>query len=212
MKKLSQLLMGLFFLSGVSIASTTPVNGNGSKVDSSFSVDGNLIQPACVALFNQEKVSYPVIVGVDVNSCHSSNGIPHMTRKDGGVVYFLYQGPPSQSGNGYYGYQVIGRTTSGTYVLHSFSQLPGAKEVFDALLFITLDNQGIAVYSGANDPLKTKTTKMELTGYFVGGDRCSGGIKSATVSGNQVTVLKYPDINSVKQCEGATKSTIDVVS
>lgn len=175
-----------------------------------FKVAGNIIQPACVGLFNQQRTPYPVIIGVDVNRCQGSSSIPHMAKSDDGRIYFLYQSPTGDSNDGYYGYQVIGQATSGTYVLHSFSQLPGANEIVDALLFITLNDQNLDIYVDTNKPISEKTTKMLLVGYMPGGDRCSGGIQSAKIEGNTLTVKRYPAINSVKQCEGAKTITIDM--
>lgn len=175
-----------------------------------FSVNGRTVQPACLALFNQKRTPYPVIVGVDINRCQSSNNIPHMTKTDNERVYFLYQSERDTSTDGYYGYKVIGKGSNGTYVVHSFSQLPGDDSIYDALLFIQLSKQKVNIYTGLKQPIDIGTTKMLLVGYMPGGDRCSGGIKSAVVKGDVLTVYKYPAINSVNQCVGAATSIIQL--
>jgi hypothetical protein len=175
-----------------------------------FTVAGKAIQPACVGLFDQQRTPYPIIVGVDIHRCQGSSNIPHMAKTDGNRIYFLYQNTSGNTSVGYYGYEVIGQATNQIYVLHSFSQLPGKKEIFDALLFIQLDNQDLNIYASSNKPVTEKTTKMSLIGYMPGGDRCSGGIKSAKIQGNNLFVDQYPAINSVDQCQGATKITINM--
>jgi hypothetical protein len=175
-----------------------------------FAVDGNTIQPACVGLFNQQHSPYPVIVGIDVDGCQRSNVIPHMAKADDHRVYFLYQGQDGSATDGYYGYEVIGQAANGTYVLHTYSQLPGMTEVRDALLFVQLTQQKIKMYVSSSKPTREKGTKMLLVGYMPGGDRCSGGIQSATLKNSVLTVKKYPAINSVSQCEGAQTLTIDL--
>lgn len=177
-----------------------------------FTVSGNTIQPACVGLFDQQRTPYPVVVGVDISRCQGSSNISHMAKSDGSRIYFLYQNASRSVGDGYYGYQVIGQTTNGIYVLHSFSQLPGDNKIFDALLFIKLEDQYLNIYIQSNKAVSEKTTKMLLVGYMPGGDRCSGGIKSANIEGNRLTVDQYPAINSVDQCQGATRVAIDMAA
>jgi hypothetical protein len=176
----------------------------------SFTVSGNTIQPACVSLFDQQRTPYPVIVGVDINRCQASGNISHMAKSDGRRIYFLYQNSSRSTSDGYYGYQVIGQATNGTYVLHSFTQLPGDNKIFDALLFIKLEDQYLNIYVHLNKAVSEKTTKMLLVGYMPGGDRCSGGIKSAKIDGNILTVDQYPAINSVDQCQGSATVAIDM--
>lgn len=175
-----------------------------------FSVMRGPVQPACVGLLNQQHAPYPVTIAVDLEGCQRSSSIPHMARQEGNRIYFLYQASDGSATDGYFGYEVVGQAQNGIYVLHTFSQLPGAKEIYDALLFVNLTKQTIKMYIDSNKPINDNSTKMNLIGLLIGGDRCSGGIQSATVKNNILTVKKYPSINSVGQCDGANTLTIDL--
>lgn len=175
-----------------------------------FTVHGDTIQPACVGLFNQRISPYPIAIGIDIDGCQRSDLIPHMAKIDGNRVYFLYQAQGGAGSDGYYGYEVVGQAKNGVYVLHTFSQLPGSSEIYDALLFIKLSKQIVNLYVDSNRPTQEDTTKMLLQAYMPGGDRCSGGIASAKLQNDVLTIKKYPSINSVNQCEGANTITIDL--
>ncbi|WP_423063385.1 hypothetical protein [Candidiatus Paracoxiella cheracis] len=117
------------------------------------------------------------------------------------------------TGKGFYlskvQYKVLGETANGVYVLHTYNN-NGGKGVFDMLLLMRVTKEKERVYDNGSSATVQSATFLTLQSYVVGGDRCTGGIKSAKVQGNEVIVWQYPKKNSVDQCQGAKKFVIDL--
>lgn len=175
--------------------------------DTRFYYRNNVINPACVALFNSSTRDLPYVRAVGINGCYNS----HLLRTEhrDGNQFFIYNNDKDNA-HGRYAYEIIGKTSSGIYVLHTLNQPSTASNIYDMLLFVRLERGTLPIF---NDTMATTTAPSfyaMLVGFVQGGDRCSGGIQSASVQGNTVAINRYPSRNSVGQCQGAQSFNVNL--
>lgn len=205
MKKLLITAMLLAFTTA-SIAATQPVK----KAEEPFYIDAKPVRPSCIAVFNLGATGVPFVTALDLLECQKSITTNKTTYLDEvGNIYFYVNN--KNDDDGVYSYKVLGETTSGLYMLQTF-QSHGGDEVNDMLLFIELEKATLPIFSRGKLKQNKVALMAKLRGFVNGGDRCSGGIKSAKVSGNKIIIDQYSYINSVNQCEGAQTYVIDTTT
>lgn len=179
-----------------------------AQVHPKFTFLGQPIRPTCVALFNSTVENYPYVKAINLRSCQSGRSFPQTTHHNNDSLYFFYKNNRDMDAGAYF-YKVLGETANGVYVLHTYNN-DGGKGVFDMLLLMRITKEKERVYDNGSSATVQPATFLTLQSYVVGGDRCTGGIKSAKVRGNEVIVWQYPKKNSVDQCQGAKKFVIDL--
>lgn len=174
-----------------------------------FTYLGHPVKPTCVALFNSTVENYPYVESINLRQCQYGRSFLQATHHDKKGYYFFYKNDRNMKAGAYY-YKLVGKTTNGIYVLHTYNS-HGANGMFDMLLFMRMMYRKLIVYDHNSKPaMKEPAAFLTLKSYVMGGDRCTNGIKLAKVTGNKVYVWQYPKKNSVDQCQGAKKFVIDL--
>lgn len=180
------------------------------KAEDPFYMEGKPVRPSCIAVFNLGAIGVPFVTALDLLACQKSVVTNKTSYVDEvGNVYFYVNN--KNDNDGVYSYKVLGKTTSGLYMLQTF-QSHGGDEVNDMLLFLNFEKTTLPIFSRGKLKQNKPALMVKLHGFVNGGDRCSGGIKNAKVSGNKIIINQYSYINSVNQCEGAETYVIDTTT
>jgi len=193
------LLAMLFVLAAPTIFASGPIK---------FSYFGRPIKPACIALFNSTLENTPYVRTINLRMCQSGRSFSQDTHKDYRGYRFFYKNNRDIEDGAYF-YKLIGKTANSIYVLHTYNN-PRGHGLYDMLLFMRMIKGKVAVYDSSSHAAMEPATFLTLQSYLMGGDRCTGGIKSAKVRGNKVIVWQYPKKNSVNQCRGAKEFVLDL--
>ncbi len=172
-----------------------------------FYIQGKPIRPSCIAIFNLGAKGSPFITSLDLQACQKSvltNKVTHQDESGNNLFYLNDKNVEAGS----YHYRLLGKTTSGIYVLHTFESGP-AGDINDMLLLLKLEQKKIPMFTRGKEKHSRPALIATLEGFVSGGDRCSGGIKSVSIDHYNIQVEQYSPINSVQQCEGEKTYTID---
>ena len=123
-------------------------------------------------------------------------------------MYYFYNNDKDDQ-EGQYGYKVIGKTTSGIYVVETNSSGGGTLVAYD-LLLLRLNNSNEYVYPSNPQPKVNKIIELKLLGYVRGGDRCVGGFAKVQVIGNQLKIKQYKDDYPSGECKKTKEYSIDL--
>lgn len=177
------------------------------ELSNAFYIAGKPIRPSCIAVFNLGATANPFVTGLDLTECQKSVTTNRATYQDanGQIRFYLNNKDDSE---GSYSYQVLGKTTAGIYVLHTFESKKGG-EINDMLLLLRLEKGAIPLFARGKQKQEKSALIANLAGFVKGGDRCSGGIKSVSIDNYNINVEQYSYMNSVQQCKGETRYTID---
>lgn len=175
----------------------------------SFSYQGQIINPACLAVFNISMNDKPWIQSVSIEGCQHSNATNKAIKTDSQGRYYFYKNNQDPN-NGTYAYEYIGETPNGVYIVHTYNGNKNNKQIIDDILFLRIKPHIIYQYKANNMPYKDKTPMLSLIGYVSGGNRCSGGIKSTQLQGNLLKLVTYYDHQEPNDCTGTRTFNVDL--
>lgn len=171
-----------------------------------FLYKDEVINPACVALFNSSIADFPYIKSINLNNCQHSNVAYQRTLKDKDGSYYFYVND-KDSREGEYRYKVIGKTQNNIYVLSTHAN-GGGTLISSDLLLLQIKRAKDYIYEQTT--LNTKEiTALNLIGYVTGGDRCVGDFADVKVIGNQLQIKQYQGKNPI-DCQKTKSYTIDL--
>lgn len=192
------LFISLFFITH---AIAAPEN------NTDFSYQGQPINPACIALFNNSLSDFPYISAINLDNCQNSNAAYQKTMisPEGWVFYYINNKDSSQ---GIYRYRLIGKSENNIYVLNTENN-GGGTSTFTDLLLIRLVSKKIAVFNRSSTPEIKTYLQLELLGYVIGGDRCVGSFSDVTIKSNLLLVTQHNG-NFPYECDKMQKFIIDL--
>jgi hypothetical protein len=182
------------------------VNCARAEKNQGFLYQNEVINPACVALFNSSIADFPYVRSINLNNCQHSNAAFQRTLegKDGSYYFYIND---KNSIEGEYHYKVIGKTKDNTYVLSTHSS-GGGTLISSDLLLLKLKKTKEYLYE--QEVLHAKEiTALDLIGYVSGGDRCVGDFAKVTVTENQLQVAQYQGNNPI-DCKKTKAYSIDL--
>src|SRR5690349_11127148 len=109
-----------------------------------FTYQNEVINPACVAMFNSSMADQPYIRSINMNKCQSSNVAFKSTFQTRDGWHYFYNNDKNQQA-GDYRYKVVGKSTNGIYVLYTLSS-DGGTLIASDLLLVRLDKSNEYIY------------------------------------------------------------------
>lgn len=189
----------LFVIANTTFATTAP----------SFNYQQQPINPACVAMFNGSEADLPYISAINIATCQHSNAAYQKAYTSADNTIYFYKNNQDDR-DGQYGYQLIGKTNNGIYVLLTKNSTGGTGVFADLLLLRILSgkNYFYDLQSNGTKLLTKKTTELKYIGDINIGNHCQG-ISSAKVAGNKLILTVYHGKNS-SDCSQAQTKLLDL--
>lgn len=161
------------------------------------------IAPACVATFNDSVAQAPFTTAINLDLCekqHASDPQYH-----GGLAGYqaIYHENDTTGTHGFYGYHLLGQTSSGIYVLNTYTS-GGGSGVFTSLLLLKLDHAEVLTLQG-----KETYTRLSYVGNITGGDRCYDGLTDIQLEKNILSFKQYHGKTAV-DCANPIAHSIDL--
>lgn len=197
---MNKLHQGLWSI-GLSCVSVAAMAAQIQSNSQQLVLKGIAVNPACIARFLPTNPDGTVSESlINLSICQKINQNKTVTINQQGFA--TYQ----TDFGGMFGYQLVGQTSSGSYVLRSFNS-GGGSGVFDNLFVISIKPDTL-VNQVIGSPTSEETlVYLKLDRVISVGDRCLSGIANVNVQGNTINLTQYQGQNAV-DCSKTRQITI----
>lgn len=145
---------------------------NTAFADQPLTINGQALNPACLAKFSPTLVNQSDITALNINVCQKQASLPQ------GITFK---------------YNLIGRTLNGVYVVDTYTNT-GGSGVFQNVMLVRPATK--TLYSNdSNGVITSQYTALVYLGSLGGGDRFTGSYHDLQVAANTLTGLQYSDKN-----------------
>ena len=156
------------------------------------------INPGCLAIINSSEADRYFVKKIDLTRCQTGNSTANWDRKGTGI----------NLGNGYYRYDVIGRTDNGIFVIKTTLRT-GGTGVFQSLLLVRLQRELQFEWNPKNQKFtRTPYTALKILADIIGGDRFTGSFKQLKVEHNRIVGWRYSSSNTPSESSQNNKKVI----
>ncbi|MFN7096554.1 MAG: hypothetical protein ACK4PR_03210 [Gammaproteobacteria bacterium] len=200
MKKLSQVIWGIgLSWIGLAAMAATPTGTTSPQL----LLKSIAVHPACIARFLPTNPDGTVSDSlVNLAMCQKINQNKKVTINSQGFATY------NTTYGGMFGYQLVGQTSSGSYVLRSFNS-GGGSGVFDNLFVISVKPDTLVTQSIGSPTSEQTLVYLKLERVISVGDRCLSGIATVSVQGDTINLTQYQGQTAV-DCSKTRNITINM--